>query len=324
MPLTAQQYLTNPSYGCIRTTFFCAVLLEFTMPWLDDVLHELATVTQWSYLPGQGSAAEPAAFAALAWMACGVPDHAAPPLSWLLKQQQPSGTVGVTDSQDSPVWATSLAILAWQKAIDLQHEEKWKTASEKGCTALLKIRGGTIPRGDTFAHDTMLVGWPWVDGTHSWLEPSAFAVLAFKAAGKSTNPRVREAVQLIRDRLLPDGGANYGNTFVLGQRLLAHVQPSGIALCAIGDEDDVDGRVQRTVAYLNSELSAETTTSSLCFALLGLAVANALPPQAERWLAKAAQRTLRRDRSPYKLALLALAAKAHDLPLLPSQNVLAL
>jgi hypothetical protein len=286
------------------------------MPWLDDVLTRLASAKQWSYLQGQPSSAEPTAFSALALVAHGQAYTAKLALDWLVEHQSPDGSIGVTETQDTPIWPTSLAILAWKKAQETTNTAKYATAIARGTDALLQVQAVTIPVSDVFGHDTTLVGWPWVAGTHSWLEPTAFAVLAFKAIGQETHPRVRQGVQLIIDRLLPEGGANYGNTFVLGQRLRPHVQPSGIALAAVADEpSDLDGRIERTVTYLQDQLSAETTTSSLSFALLGLAVANALPANAEQWLAAAAGRTLARQPAPYKLALLALAAKASELPL---------
>jgi hypothetical protein len=60
--------------------------------------------------------------------------------------------------------------------------------------------------------------------------------------------------------------------------------------------------------YLRNSLSARTTTASLCWGLLGLSAHDQRPADADLWLESAYGRTIRRDRSPYKLALLALAA----------------
>jgi len=51
------------------------------------------------------------------------------------------------------------------------------------------------------------------------------------------------------------------------------------------------------------------TPLSLGWALLGLRAHSAFPPQADEWLEAAATKVQSRDRSPHKLALLALAAK---------------
>ncbi|MCE9608267.1 MAG: hypothetical protein K8U03_25560 [Planctomycetia bacterium] len=73
------------------------------------------------------------------------------------------------------------------------------------------------------------------------------------------------------DRILPAGGCNYGNTFVLGQTLRPHIQPTGIMLMALGGVDDGNERIVKSVQWLDGAIDAQTTTASLAFALLGLA-----------------------------------------------------
>ena len=94
--------------------------------------------------------------------------------------------------------------------------------------------------------------WPWVLGTHSWIEPTAFNVLALKAAGRGEHPRTREAVRLLVDRLLPTGGCNYGNTTVLGQQLRPHLAPTGLVLLSLAGEQINDSRIAKSLAYLQS------------------------------------------------------------------------
>jgi hypothetical protein len=291
------------------------------MAWLDDALPELIKSDAWGYHRGQPTATEPAAFVALALVSYSLHEEARRPLQWLLDHQSADGRLGVTAEQDSPNWPTSLAIIAWLKASEHDDRGRYSDAIERAVVSLLRIKGKPFDRQVDMGHDTTLIGWPWVEGTHSWLEPTAFAVLALKAAGQNDAPRTREAVRLIIDRFLPEGGCNYGNTFVLGQLLRPHVQPSGVALAAVVDERDPSGRLERTVGYVRQAISSDTTCTSLCFALLGLGAANALPDAANRWLESAAQRTLKREASPYKLALLALAAKSSDKPLRAAGHV---
>ena len=280
------------------------------MPWLKDTLDRLAAAKAWGYHRDQPSATEPTAFAALALLVHGHIDEAHRPLAWLVERQLPDGSLGVSAEQDSPGWPTSLAILAWCKADQLAGKSHYRTHIDRAIAWTLGMSGKPLDRVDDMGHDTTLIGWPWVDGTHSWLEPTAFAVLALKAAGYHDHLRTREAVQLIINRLLPEGGCNYGNTAVLGQLLRPHVQPSGMALVAICDEHDPSGRVARTIEYLQTTLLETTTSISLSFALLGLGAAKALPKSADARLESVARQTLKREASPYQLALLALAAKA--------------
>jgi hypothetical protein len=125
---------------------------------------------------------------------------------------------------------------------------------------------------------------------------------------------------LLKDRLLPSGGCNYGNTIVFGQELRPHLQPTGLCLLALAGETDLDGRVERSIEYLIDQLSDRTTTASLSFALLGLAAHGRLPAESTSWLAAAAERTLGRDPGSYKLALLALASLGERSPLVAQQH----
>ena len=114
---------------------------------------------------------------------------------------------------------------------------------------------------------------------------------------------------MLLDRQLPGGGLNYGNTFVLGQLIRPHVQPTGIALLALAGETNIEPQVAKTLAWLRRSLSPETTPQSLAWALLGLRAHHVELPESNDWLAAAADKVRRADRSPYKFALLALAAK---------------
>jgi hypothetical protein len=122
---------------------------------------------------------------------------------------------------------------------------------------------------------------------------------------------------LLVDRLLETGGCNYGNTVVFGQALRPHLEPTGLCLLALAGLDDSTGLVQKSVSYLENALDAQTTSVSLSYALIGLAAHGRRPARADQWLENAARRTLTRDPSAYKLALVALAALGDDCPLIP-------
>ncbi len=123
---------------------------------------------------------------------------------------------------------------------------------------------------------------------------------------------------MLVNRLLPTGGCNYGNTFVLFQQLRPHVQPTGICLLALAGEPIADPRIEKSIDYLLGELTDKTTTASLSYALLGLAAQGREPDAADAFLAAAARRVLDADPSAHKLALLALAALGSQCPLVPA------
>lgn len=293
------------------------------MPWIDEALDLLAQSPVCGYSSHDRGATEPSALAALALAGHGRTKESAGVGEFLIGIQDPSGSVGVRQGEDTPRWPTSLAILAWL-AID---KAAYSDSIARAFRWALSIEGERLETGDV-SHNGMLAAWPWVEkgnvagprGTHSWLEPSALFVIAFKALGMSDHARTREAVELLVDRLLPEGGCNYGNTFVLGQKLRPHVQPSGIAMLALRNEFDVRRKIALTLDYLAGSATSETTAASLAWALLGLAAHDRSPKDADKLLAAAYERAMQRDKSPHKIALLALAALGKKAPLITLQE----
>jgi len=280
------------------------------MDWSETVVGWLAAQKSWAYHGDAPLASEPAALTVMALLAHR--RRATSALDWLVDRQQADGSVGVTLEQTTPGWTTAQAVLAWALADRQASGEglRYVTATARGTAWLLGARGVPLERNEQLGHDSTLI-----EGTHSWIEPTAWAVLALKAVGLRQHARTREAVRLLVDRLLPEGGCNFGNTFVLGQQLLPHMQSSGICLLALAGEKIDDPRIDRTAEYLERQISRRTATASLSYSLLGLAAHDRQPTTAGPLLAAAAERMLVRDRSAHKLSLLALAAKGADHPL---------
>ena len=149
----------------------------------------------------------------------------------LLAAQQPDGRVSISPQHPEAWWPTPLAILAWH-----QEPEFWP-AQVRAIQFLLKTTGEHSPKQKDapFAHDPSLRGWPWIEGTHSWIIPSSMAVIALRTAGYADHARVREAIRLLLDRQLSLGGWNYGNTKVFGQELQPMVDNTGVALSALAN-----------------------------------------------------------------------------------------
>jgi hypothetical protein len=286
------------------------------MDWSDRIVARLAEQKAWAYHGDAPCASEPAALAALALLGHGRAEAALRPLDWLASLQSADGSIGVTATDTTPNWPASQAVLAWRQA---QRQpglaDRYQAVVPKAVGWMLQDKGATIERSAEIAHDTMLVGWPWVAGTHSWMEPTCWCVLALRSAGQGENPRATEGVRLIVDRLLPEGGCNYGNTYILGQALRPHMQPTGICLLALAGETVFDPRIGRSIVWLEREIAMRTATASLSYALMGLSAQGCRPANADALLAAAARRTLDRDAGAYKLALLALAALADNNPL---------
>jgi hypothetical protein len=281
--------------------------------WTLDALDRLSE-GPCAYRIGGVAAAEPTAFAALALIGAGRVEAAQLHLKWLAEHQLSGGCVPPLGDLSNPGWPTPLAILASAAASAAGQSKMFNR--EEAEKYLLSIKGKTLEPSPQYGHNGQLVGWPWVDGTHSWQEPTAFAVLALKSIGQSEHPRTREGVQLLIDRLLTAGGCNYGNTVVLGQRLRPHVEPTGATLLALIGENSEDPRIERSLRYLAGVLNAETTANSLSYGLLGLAAHDRTPADAEGWLAAACRWAMKKDPPQLSLALLVLAAQGSDCPLI--------
>jgi hypothetical protein len=278
------------------------------MTWTRDLIDRLEHVVPGGYADGSGPMTEPTALGGLALAAHARLEMAERAADWLANLQSPDGSVGVSPTRPTPCWPTSLAILLWQAVRSTTGTDKYTLAIDRAIQWTLTQRGRTQQRGISAQHDSTLVGWSWAANTHSWIEPTAMFVIALKATGNHDHARTREAVRLISDRLLPMGGCNYGNTIVLGQVLLPHVQPTGLAMMALAGEENHSPHIELSLKYLQRELCEATTTSSLCYGVLGLAAHGRASVESRAWLEHAYGRCITDGGSCYKAALLALAA----------------
>ncbi len=289
------------------------------MDWSEPVVRRLSECRSWAYHGQRPRATEPAALAALALLGHEPPEAARAALDWLASIQSSDGSIGIFEDQTAPHWPTSQAVLAWQLAQQTADVgNRYQRAIDRAVRFTLQLAGVTLDPTPELGHNPQLVGWPWIETTHSWQEPTCWAVLALRATGQGDHERTREGIRLLVDRLLPTGGCNYGNTFVLSQELRPHVQPTGICLLALAGESIEDPRVGKSIDYLLDAVDDQTTTASLCYAVVGLAAQGRTLPKADELLAATAERVLRRDANAHHLALLALAALGSDCPLLPA------
>jgi hypothetical protein len=197
----------------------------------------------------------------------------------LAKSQLADGRVPVIESQPESFWPTSLALFAWKKIPGFKHELK------QAIRFLLSKEGRHNPNqeNDELGHDPSIKGWPWVENTHSWIEPTSLAVLALKACGYAEHRRVSEAIKMILDRQLPTGGWNYGNTFVFGKELPPIPESTGHALCALSGFTEPDS-VRRSIDYLKREATRIRTPLALSWSLFGLTAWSRGLSQSRDWI----------------------------------------
>lgn len=285
---------------------------------MNESIKHLRKLDRCGYSSDGAWMSEPTAFACLALAAHDEYSVAIRFAHQLAEAQLDNGAVSANNEQDSPAWTTSLAILAWL-ACD---QDLFQTNIDRALDWAVATHGRTQERNDQIGHDTTILGWSWAAETHAWMEPTCMFVIALKAAGLGDHTRVREGVRLVTDRLLTEGGCNFGSTFVLGQATLPQVESTGLAMLALGEEANRDPRVERSLRYLEENLSAKTTAASLCYGLFGLTAHDRRPAPASDWIAAAAYREIVRGPNAYKLALLALASLP-DLSWIPNRLELA-
>ncbi len=234
---------------------------------------------------------------------------------WLASIQQPNGALGPAADLDQPGWPTAWALWFWQAGSATTNK------CHKSIEWLLQRRGDTFsnPQGKV-GHDTTIPGWPWVQGTHSWVEPTAVAVQALATSGLANHERTRDGVRMLLDRAVPRGGWNVGNRITRGTELRAQCAPTGLVLVSLATalttrqrgEQHVRRIVDDALGFLLDKLPETRAPQSLGWGLLGLAAWSVRPEKADEWLAQAAAKALRRGVGPLQLSLLLLAARSRQ------------
>lgn len=99
------------------------------------------------------------------------------------------------------------------------------------------------PQRDVFPINHSYRGWGWTPGTASWVEPTAFALLAFGACPPELLPaaaarRRKLAEGMLYDRMCSGGGWNCGNPQVYGVAGEPLVVPTVWALLALRNQPE--------------------------------------------------------------------------------------
>ena len=286
-----------------------------------DLLALQRTQGNWGYKNGATPCVEPSALASLGLLASGSDESAASDLGgarstaeWIAAIQRGDGSVPVSPEIETSAWTTPLAILFWSGI------PGFEASRRRARNWLIRVEGRTLPRNDPdaklFGHDSTAVGWPWVHGTHSWVEPTAMAILALCREGLADHPRVKAGIHLLLDRSLKSGGWNYGNPAVFGRDLRSQPGPSGVALLALAALGDDSPECRRGIDYLRQALREVRSGVSLGWGVLALRAWEACPGDAGSWLLESYRRYGARPDQAVSLALLLLAACEPGLALL--------
>jgi hypothetical protein len=180
------------------------------------------------YGEGGKASPEPTILSLLALFAAGPhEDKANSLIPWILKYQTENGSIGINLMDYGwGLWLTAyFAVFC--------HHYTLSDRLENAMKFLQSFKSVTLMRDPKAKQDDSIVGWPWVPGTFGWVEPTAWAVIAFNVCGMEQNPRALEGRRFLLDRCISSGGWNYGNTELNDRELLPFWDTTALALLAL-------------------------------------------------------------------------------------------
>ncbi|MEJ2481936.1 MAG: hypothetical protein P8049_02070 [Gemmatimonadota bacterium] len=183
----------------------------------------------WPAVGSGASATEPTAWAFRALTATSgtldaeVPDNVLPlAREWLIGRQKPTGAWPVSDLVPESGYSTAVAALSLVATGDREligRSEiagRWLLANP-GRKVSWRTRLWLRWHSDQnpLEIDLGLRGWPWLEGMWGWVEPTALALLLFRALrGRieqgTLDAAIADGEALLRDRTCPGGGWNHG------------------------------------------------------------------------------------------------------------------
>ena len=225
----------------------------------------------WSYQHDGRPQIEPTAFALLALAAHDskhLPGDLIPAeLAALTQRQAADGSFHVLDGYEKSTWPTAFAALA------LTQLKPDSPALANAVHWLLGQQGQTTLDYEAYRRDfdidPRLAGWSWTNGTFSWVEPTAWVVLALKRAGLSDHSRVRQGVALLLDRAFEEGGINYGNRLVFGRPTEPVPSDTAAFVLAMAGEPD-QPRIAAARRYLIEVGHRNPDLENVCWAKIAL------------------------------------------------------
>jgi hypothetical protein len=236
----------------------------------------------WGALRGRQSNTEATSLAALALSRAGPSAHASAErgVTWLRQRQQPDGSWPLTASVNAGSWTTSLAVTCLANHADARSDV------QRGADWLLGHRGRSLGFFASLLYRVMpdrmpvrlnpsLHGWAWTANEFSWVEPTAYALIALKKLGRgersAAGPTILEAEAMLYDRACPGGGWNYGNSTVYGEALSPYLETTAIALVALQNRRD-DGRNRAGLEALRRMLGDAASGMGLSWCILCLRI----------------------------------------------------
>jgi hypothetical protein len=228
----------------------------------------------WGYFPDKRGRIEPTCWVLLAlngawpgnagdWDA-----FAAPHLAFLASRQSASSALTDTDGGPTNLAFDGLAATIVSSVSASMATERMVSSIAR---TIVDIKGIRVNQADQ-RQDNTLQAWPWVPDTFSWVEPTAWCMLALKRrrdASAAIRARLDEAERMLANRCCESGGWNYGNASVIGQDLRPHIPTTAVALIALQDRRELEF-VRRSAAFLQEQRFKEISSIALGLAAVAL------------------------------------------------------
>lgn len=216
----------------------------------------------WPYYARKTSRLEPTCWALLALQAAGEQ------VSLDVLQQWPRREGWFVDKSSDAVNVAFNGLAAFTLAV-LKAENELSSSVAR---ALVNFKGEKYPQSPHYRQNNSIQGWSWVSGTFSWIEPTAWAVLALKKLRvHEARARIDEAERLFADRVCNGGGWNFGNSNVLGQELGPYIPTTALTLLSLSDRADRP-YVRSSVEYLWNHRLDERSGPALGLSAIALGV----------------------------------------------------
>jgi hypothetical protein len=236
----------------------------------------------WGFAPNSDSRVEPTCWAVRALSSCcaaASQEAVKAGFDYLLAAQLKDGSWPTNSEGKSGAWVTSLAcsILGQDKAYEWQVRVGFQWLCDdypRDSTPWRRLLQHFRRSKPLSNHDDSFRGWGWTPHTASWVEPTAFAMLALCDAPEEWRPsssaeRLELASGLLCDRMCPGGGWNCGNPMVYGVAGEPLVLPTAWALLALRGYPAHE-RKSKSLSWLLKNFEGISSAASLAVARIAL------------------------------------------------------
>lgn len=221
----------------------------------------------WGYSPGKASRLEPTCWALLALQGL-VPDAT---LCTTIEHWPSRDGLLIEGPGGEPNFAFHALGLLVLQALNGEH-----ATTNVALIHALQRGGGVRLDGPNVVNrqNNTLQGWSWIPDTFSWVEPTAWALLALKKCQRTVgaqieDSRLAEAEALLLDRCCVLGGWNYGNSNMFGRELHPYVPTTAIALLALQSHTSRE-TLTRSLTFLSGQASTERSSYAMSIARVAL------------------------------------------------------